>query len=130
MPSSLWPPTTYTLGEKALMAAGTSRTTWWPARPGQAAGEAALSFQADISVPALPLLSKIPPHTAVCSFIAFLFGVIVRSLQQQACSRGVCHRKACSLCNISLCYVSKETAACGGKGVQFVWCQSELDSPP
>lgn len=37
------------------MAAGTSNTTWCPARPDQAAEEAALLFQDDMSVPPLPL---------------------------------------------------------------------------
>lgn len=54
MPSSLWPPMTYARGEKALIAAGTSNTTWCPARPTQAAGEVKLVFHTDISVSPLP----------------------------------------------------------------------------
>lgn len=70
MPPSLCPPMTYTLGEKALMAAGTSRTTWWPARPDQAAGEAALAFHADISVLPLPASTMPPPPFVFFSFFS------------------------------------------------------------
>lgn len=54
------------------MAAGTSRTTWCPARPGQSAGDVTLAFQADISVPPLPLLNTQFRHQCWWLFLDYV----------------------------------------------------------